>query len=157
MNDKKQLREKLKTLRSRLSEQEIRLGSQVITEKLLNMLDWQAIKTMHIYDSVADWKEVDTTLLIATLKENYPRISMTTPGLKKNQEIPSKKFDVIIAPVLGFDHDNHRLGLGGGWYDKFLAKQKGALKIGLAWQMCFIQNLPHEAHDIALDKIITEV
>jgi 5,10-methenyltetrahydrofolate synthetase len=67
------------------------------------------------------------------------------------------RFDVLIVPVLGFDKNNHRLGFGGGFYDRFLAGQPKARKIGLAFEIGFItSNFPAEAHDVKLDMIITE-
>jgi 5-formyltetrahydrofolate cyclo-ligase len=57
----------------------------------------------------------------------------------------------------GCDKNNHRLGFGGGFYDRFLAGQPKARKIGLAFEIGFItSNFPAEAHDVKLDMIITE-
>lgn len=69
----------------------------------------------------------------------------------------NKQYDLIIVPIVGFDKDNYRLGLGGGWYDRFLADQPRAQTIGLAYTLCEVDILPHESHDISLDKIITEL
>jgi 5-formyltetrahydrofolate cyclo-ligase len=69
-----------------------------------------------------------------------------------------EKFDLILVPCLAFDKDNYRLGWGGGFYDRFLAAQPKALKIGLCYQNGFVkEGLTHQPHDIPLDKIITEV
>jgi 5,10-methenyltetrahydrofolate synthetase len=75
----------------------------------------------------------------------------------KKSKPPTSKFDLIIIPCLAFDGDLCRLGWGGGWYDRFLAGQPEAMKIGLAYQNSLVEaGLPREAHDIPLDKIITE-
>lgn len=70
------------------------------------------------------------------------------------------KPNAILIPCLGFNRDRVRLGYGGGYYDRTLAKQYQILlhqqlvTIGIAYantQVDFIS----EAHDIALDIIIT--
>ena len=59
--------------------------------------------------------------------------------------------------MLGFDKTGHRLGYGGGFYDKFLASQKKALIIGLCYEFGHIKtDIPHEPHDIPLQQIVTE-
>ncbi|MGH7156833.1 MAG: 5-formyltetrahydrofolate cyclo-ligase, partial [Candidatus Saccharimonadales bacterium] len=79
-------------------------------------------------------------------------------GQARDTEITTAKFDLILVPVLAFDKENYRLGWGGGFYDKFLANQPQALKIGLGFQDGLVeQGLPHEPHDVPLDKVITEV
>jgi 5-formyltetrahydrofolate cyclo-ligase len=65
-------------------------------------------------------------------------------------------FDVVIVPMLGFDNDLQRIGYGGGYYDKFLAGQGGAKKIGVCFTLGLISKVPSEPHDIKLDTIVTE-
>lgn len=66
------------------------------------------------------------------------------------------ELDLIVMPLLAFDDEGDRLGMGGiGYYDRFL-KGLGALKIGFAfgWQMA--EEIPRESHDVQLDKVVTE-
>ena len=67
--------------------------------------------------------------------------------------------DVILLPLLAFDGDLQRLGYGGGFYDRTVAalrKQKHITTIGLAFSCQEVAAVPHEAHDVCLDKIVTE-
>ena len=66
------------------------------------------------------------------------------------------QFDIVVAPMLGFDNSLHRIGYGGGYYDQFLSSQHKAQKIGLCFEQGRQSNLPVEDHDIALDSIVTE-
>jgi 5,10-methenyltetrahydrofolate synthetase len=67
-------------------------------------------------------------------------------------------FDAVIVPMLGFDPRTlHRLGYGGGYYDRFLAAQPAAHKIGVCYEIGKVEGLPNEPHDIPLDMIITEL
>ena len=63
--------------------------------------------------------------------------------------------DVIVVPALHIDQSGYRLGQGGGYYDRALAHLLG-WKIGLvhAGELSS-QDLPREAHDIALDAAAT--
>ena len=61
----------------------------------------------------------------------------------------------VIVPCLAFSSSRHRIGYGGGYFDRFLNKHKGP-KIGLAFEMQHVDLLPSETHDIRLDMIITE-
>jgi len=60
-----------------------------------------------------------------------------------------------IVPGLAFTQDGKRLGYGGGWYDRLLADENGTLKIGVAHEFQIVDDLPHEPHDILLDRVVT--
>ena len=86
--------------------------------------------------------------------------------LKINQygipEPNSKKLiypDVILVPLVAFDNNLNRLGYGGGYYDrvlKKLSKKKKILKIGLAFSIQKINNVPVTKYDKKLDYIVTD-
>jgi len=66
---------------------------------------------------------------------------------------------VLIVPLLAFDPRGHRLGYGGGFYDRTLAdlrKQGDVLAIGLAYAAQEQPAVPTEATDEPLDLIVTE-
>lgn len=63
--------------------------------------------------------------------------------------------DVAIVPVLGFTAEGHRLGQGGGHYDRWLAAHPHVPAIGLAWDVQRVDHLPIEAHDRPLLAVIT--
>ncbi len=66
------------------------------------------------------------------------------------------KIDLILVPGVAFDTDCHRIGRGGGYYDKFLAKQKKALTVGVCYEFQLRSNrLPQTFHDKRLDRVIT--
>ena len=67
--------------------------------------------------------------------------------------------DLVVVPLLAFDRDGRRLGQGGGYYDRALEALKAqgeVFVLGLAYGGQETANLPHEAHDQALDAILTE-
>jgi 5-formyltetrahydrofolate cyclo-ligase len=77
--------------------------------------------------------------------------------LAPSELAPQVEPDVIVMPLLGFDSRGTRLGYGGGYYDRTLAKLgKRPRLIGLAFSVQEISEIPHEPHDIPLDAVVTE-
>jgi 5-formyltetrahydrofolate cyclo-ligase len=67
--------------------------------------------------------------------------------------------DVVFVPLLAFDARGHRLGYGGGYYDRTLdaLRAKGKiLAIGVAYAGQEVAEILSEQHDHALDAVITE-
>lgn len=62
---------------------------------------------------------------------------------------------VCLVPGLAFTRAGHRLGYGGGYFDRFLEGFPGC-KIGLAYGVQVVESLPVEAHDIPVDLLVTE-
>lgn len=64
--------------------------------------------------------------------------------------------DLLLVPLLAFDRTGHRLGYGGGYYDRTLARWPGIAAIGCAFACQEIQVVPTSGHDIPLHAIATE-
>lgn len=71
------------------------------------------------------------------------------------ESIPLNKLDLVIAPLVGFDSEGHRLGMGGGYYDRTFTTKTHCL-MGLAYELQQVAELPQEPWDVMLDGIITE-
>jgi 5-formyltetrahydrofolate cyclo-ligase len=64
--------------------------------------------------------------------------------------------DLIIVPGVVFDQHCHRIGRGGGYYDKFLAKHSSVKKIGVCYSFQFKHRaIPHGWRDVKMDRVIT--
>lgn len=63
--------------------------------------------------------------------------------------------DVAFLPLLGFTPNGHRLGQGGGHYDRWLARHPETVPIGLAWDIQQLDSLPLEHHDRRLAAVVT--
>ena len=67
--------------------------------------------------------------------------------------------DILLVPMVAFDEKLNRLGYGGGFYDRYIAKiekVKKIIKIGLAFSYQKIKKIPTNKFDKKLDFIITE-
>ena len=155
---KPELRRHLKEARLGLSVEDRQSKSQIITEKLDNIIVWDNVKNIHLFEPIHELCEVDISgfkfagNIYTSRKIDSKWHIMSASG---GSEIPDN-FDVIIVPMLGFDERLHRIGYGGGYYDRFLAEQPKAIKIGVCYESGFIRDLPTEDHDIPMDIIVTE-
>ena len=64
--------------------------------------------------------------------------------------------DLILAPLVGFDRALNRLGQGGGYYDRTFAALPQARRVGLAWGVQEVPELPVTEHDLPLHGVATE-
>jgi 5-formyltetrahydrofolate cyclo-ligase len=63
---------------------------------------------------------------------------------------------VLLVPLLAFDRAGHRLGYGGGYYDRTLAALPGARAIGCAFAEQQVDAVPIGPYDRALAAIVTD-
>jgi 5-formyltetrahydrofolate cyclo-ligase len=98
------------------------------------------------------------TLLI---KNHY---GIPEPKLNVNNVILPQELDIICTPLVAFDHNGGRLGMGGGFYDRTLSswyqrfqtnKNAKPYPIGLAHSCQQVDALPNEVWDIPLPEVIT--
>jgi 5-formyltetrahydrofolate cyclo-ligase len=94
----------------------------------------------------------------------YPCALQTLPfGLAQpsrgTPELPAHAIDATLEAALvlglGFDRHGFRLGHGRGYFDRFLARRRFPA-IGLAFATQFLDELPHQSHDIPMAVIVTE-
>lgn len=70
---------------------------------------------------------------------------------------PSVLPNVVIAPVVGFDGANYRLGYGGGFFDRTLAAMpKRPFVVGVGYAGSRIPTIYPQPHDILMDVIVTD-
>jgi 5-formyltetrahydrofolate cyclo-ligase len=65
--------------------------------------------------------------------------------------------DAVIVPGLAFTPTGHRLGQGGGWYDRFLERVRDdCVTVGVCFHEQIVDELPMEPHDIAVHWMVTD-
>lgn len=62
----------------------------------------------------------------------------------------------LLVPCLGYNRHGYRLGYGGGFYDRTLARAPRPATVGIAYS-CLQADFPDDSHDIALDTVLTEL
>ena len=61
---------------------------------------------------------------------------------------------LVLMPGLAFDREGHRIGYGGGFYDKFLASEPNHPTLALCYEFQMLPSLETEEHDIPVDYVI---
>ncbi len=90
------------------------------------------------------------------------RFGIPEPPLKHRYIRPPWALDLILMPLVGFDADCNRLGMGGGYYDRTLAylrhrtHWRKPVLVGVAHECQRLDALPVRDWDIPLDYVITE-
>lgn len=65
--------------------------------------------------------------------------------------------DLMLAPLVGFDTANYRLGYGGGYFDRTLANQTPPpFTVGVGYDFCGLETISPQPHDVPMDAILTE-
>lgn len=107
------------------------------------------VRTILSYRAVPKWREIDLT----TLENDLPGVRFAYVPVAADAPLPTEKYDIILVPLYGVNERGYRLGHGGGWYDKLLAAQPGAVKIGVGFEANRIAFVP-ERHDMPVDVVI---
>lgn len=76
------------------------------------------------------------------------------PDVSTAEEVFPEDLDAILLPAIGFDREGHRLGQGGGFYDRLLARTN-CRKIAVGFDCQLVESVPVEATDRPIDIIVT--
>jgi 5-formyltetrahydrofolate cyclo-ligase len=69
--------------------------------------------------------------------------------------VAPEEIDLILIPGLAFTRKGERLGRGGGYYDRFLARVGlRAVKLGICFKEQLLEELPIESHDARVDRVL---
>ncbi len=68
----------------------------------------------------------------------------------------ARRPDLVIVPMLAFDRRGHRLGQGGGYYDRALKAMPSAFRLGIAWSVQEVDAVPVDPWDMPLNAVVTE-
>ncbi|TYR82413.1 5-formyltetrahydrofolate cyclo-ligase [Priestia megaterium] len=180
--DKKQIRKEVKQRLHSLSSEDYKINSRRIVHTLFQTDWWKKAKVIAV--TVSRGKEVDTQLLIeqawsqqkivvvpkcnpSTYEMIFRKITSFSQletvyfGLKEPIEretvaIAKEEIDLIVVPGIAYSRNGHRVGYGGGYYDRFLASFTKP-KISLAFKEQLVSDVPYNHYDIPVDAIITNL
>jgi 5-formyltetrahydrofolate cyclo-ligase len=73
-------------------------------------------------------------------------------------DVPPESIDVVVVPGLAFDRQGYRVGYGRGYYDRFLPRTRAdARRVGIAFSMQTVEDVPHGDADQPVDSLMTEI
>lgn len=148
-----------------------------IAQQLFRTREWEAADAVWCYLSLPE--EVDTAGIlgqaaaegkhtaIPVIREGRmlfsgisagPRLIPGAFGIPEPEEFRPAcgERPLIVMPGIAYDTGLHRLGFGGGYYDRFLAEHPGFVTAAPAFDFSVLQEIPAEEHDIRPRVLITE-
>jgi 5-formyltetrahydrofolate cyclo-ligase len=90
------------------------------------------------------------------------QLSLSEPLIKDDNTILAKELDTVFMPLVGFDAQGARLGMGGGYYDRSFAFLKATevnkpTLVGIAHECQRVEKLEVASWDVPLEKIVTDL
>lgn len=178
------MRSEVLALRESLSWQEISARSKKIAERLFSLPEYrQAAAVMYFLNF---GKEVDTLTMVPVSLAHGKRVvapktvhcerrlllseirdpaldlapgrwGIPEPKSERLQLVDAAEIDLVIVPGVAFDERGHRLGYGGGYYDRFFAGLRlGVPLVALAFELQVVPHVPVDSWDRRIDLVLTE-
>ncbi len=173
---RRQLPESTQTLHAALLKQNIdvlldsskslKIAAYIATQGEISLKPWIAENTHHqiflpkLYEVNAP--ELKFAELTKDTQWEKNRFNILEPEASWENTLLPQQLDIVLIPLVAFDREGHRLGMGGGYYDRSLAfklTQMNSLQpklIGVAHSCQEHPQLSHQSWDVPLDSIITE-
>ena len=177
------LRQKLRALRDALDTDTVKKHSAIISQRVHQLVG----DATHVAGYYSLGNEVDvssamsklnasgkTVYVPMVLPENHMQfapVDDTTPltlnryGIKEPQVdsesfVDATRLDAVLVPLVGFDKQCNRMGMGGGYYDRCFANRKSTrgtpVLIGVAFEIQLADSVFAESWDVPLDFVATE-
>jgi 5-formyltetrahydrofolate cyclo-ligase len=174
--DKKTLRAVIREKKRAMTEKQILDASRQLLELFINHPLYQQAGT--IYGYLPYNQEVRTVPILEQAIKDGKRVAVPkvfgdemkfiyvddlTKVDKGYCRIPEPIFDepvaddktaVVLMPGLAFDHEGHRIGYGGGFYDRFLAAEPDHPTIALCYDFQMVDCLETEEFDVPVDCVL---
>lgn len=177
---KKQLRSMYAEQRNSLAPETREQKSLHIANRCLQLPIWD-LQFYHIFLSIPEKSEVDTSSLLTILQGKDKNIAVPKvsgvgelthylltdatmfrtskwgiPEPVSGVQIPPEQLEVVFLPLLAFDLEGYRVGYGGGFYDRFLARcREDVVKIGLSFFEPVQEISDRHSKDIPMDYCVT--
>lgn len=173
--EKKEIRNKIKALRSMLSELERESAAAEVFARLEATAAFQMADRILMYHSLPDelstlsflrkWKNDKRFFLprvngvnLDILPYDESRLELGSFHIEEPQGdtlVDPDEIELIVVPAVAYDRSGNRLGRGKGFYDRLLATTR-ATKIGVGYEFQLLDSLPAEEHDVPMDMVITQ-
>ena len=178
---KRKLRRKKVFARDSLIEEERREKSALIVQHILDSEFFKKAKTVMLYRSVRREVQLDTLPDFAPDKRYvYPlcidktqmrayesdladeqawkkgAFGIPEPNPAYADEVDPEQIDLVICPCTAFDREYNRLGMGAGYYDRYLEKCENAFLVAVAFDIQEAREVPVCEYDVKMQAVITE-
>ena len=178
--DKNALRKMIREQKRAMTQQQIVEASQRLQEMFLQTEQYTQAETLYGYlpynqevrtegillQALADGKRVavpkvygeEMRFIYISNLDNLKNSDMGIPEPISDEPVADDPKALVLMPGLAFDPQGHRIGYGGGFYDKYLAKEPEHPLVALCYGFQMLPQLETDAHDIPVQLVLwTEV
>ena len=174
--NKQELRKAIRTRKRAMTEEEIERRSQALCRKFLESSAYRDCRTLYGYlpynqevrtlpilaQALADGKQVavpkvygdDMKFIVLTDLTQVSRGYAGIPEPIADEPVAEDETALVLMPGLAFDPQGHRIGYGGGFYDKFLSREPNHPTLALCYEFQMVEHLETEEFDIPVDTVI---
>lgn len=174
--DKKILRKQIREKKQAMTPEQIQSASEKLKELFLATQQYRQAKTVYGYlpynqevrtvpileQALADGKRIAVPKVYGNeMKFIYlTDLNRVAPGYAgipepvEDHPVGDDPTALVLMPGLAFDKAGHRIGYGGGFYDKFLAEEPEHPTVALCYEFQVVQQLPTEEFDIPVDCVL---
>ena len=174
--NKQELRKAIRTRKRAMTEEEIEQRSRCLCRKFLESAAYRDCRTLYGYlpynqevrtvpileQAIADGKLVavpkvygdDMKFIYLT---DLTQVSKGYAGIPEpiaDGPVARDETALVLMPGLAFDPQGHRIGYGGGFYDKFLSREPNHPTLALCYEFQMVEHLETEEFDIPVDTVI---
>lgn len=174
--NKQELRKSIREQKRAMSPDEIEARSAELLRKFVASPQYQAAKTLYGY--LPYNQEVRTVPILEQAQKDGKRVAVPKvygddmkflylddlsrvekgysgiPEPIDDEPVADDETALVLMPGLAFDPQGHRIGYGGGFYDKFLAREPGHPTVALCYSFQVLPQLETEEFDIPVDAVI---
>ena len=174
--DKKELRSTIRERKRAMTEEEIASRSEKLGQLFAQSEAYKAAKT--IYGYLPYNQEVRTVPMLEQALKDGKRVAVPKvygdemkflylddlsqvekgyagiPEPIADEPVADDDTALVLMPGLAFDPSGHRIGYGGGFYDKFLAAEPNHPTLALCYEFQMLPRLDTEEHDIPVDTVL---
>ena len=131
--------------------------SEEICERVLEMTEWNEAQSVLLFSPLPS-EPIITPLKLDCDARKVACITIPQNARNESDLRWPENIDLILVPGLAFSQDKHRLGRGGGIFDRLLAgRAEKAFKLGLCFSFQVLPAVPVEGHDIIMDAVATDL
>ena len=125
------------------------------------VIDQALAQGKQIYLPNLDQKTLRFSPYFRQQKMRINKFKLPEPDVGEEEMLEPEALDLVLAPLVVFDADGNRIGMGGGFYDRSFAFRKDATRtspvlIGVAHELQKVEKLNPESWDVQLDMVVTD-